>query len=84
MLMPTMADTNNDVMNNSTIMPQMMNNNSTAPAANDSAASQAMRYSMARDVAWLLSGDCVLDALVLAQHLRDRRHVRSIQFERQQ
>jgi hypothetical protein len=60
MLMPTMADTNNDVMNNSMIMPQMMNNNSTAPAANDSAASQAMRYSMARDVAWLLSGDWVL------------------------
>ena len=60
MLMPTMADTNNDVMNNSTIMPQMMNNGSTAPAANDSAASQAMRYSMARDIAWLLSGDWVL------------------------
>ena len=60
MLMPTMADTNNDVMNNSMIMPQMMNNNSTAPAGNDSAASQAMRYSMARDVAWLLSGDWVL------------------------
>jgi hypothetical protein len=60
MLMPTMADTNNDVMNNSMIMPQMMNNNSRAPAANDSAASQAMRYSMARDVAWLLSGDWVL------------------------
>ncbi len=60
MLMPTMADTNNDVMNSSMIMPQMMNNNSTAPAANDSAASQAMRYSMARDVAWLLSGDWVL------------------------
>jgi hypothetical protein len=60
MLMPTMADTNNDVMNNSTIMPQMINNGSTAPAANDSAASQAMRYSMARDIAWLLSGDWVL------------------------
>src|ERR687897_1162339 len=60
MLMPTMADTNNDVMNNSMIMPQMMNNGSTAPAANDSAASQAMRYSMARDIAWLLSGDWVL------------------------
>jgi hypothetical protein len=60
MLMPTMAHTNNDVMNNSMIMPQMMNNDSTVPAANDSAASQAMRYSMARDVAWLLSGDWVL------------------------
>lgn len=60
MLMPTMADTNNDVMNNPTIMPQMMNNDITAPAANDSAASQAMRYSMARDIAWLLSGDWVL------------------------
>jgi hypothetical protein len=60
MLMPTMASTNNDVMNNSTIMPQMMNNSSTAPAPNDSAASQAMRYSMARDIAWLLSGDWVL------------------------
>ena len=61
MLMPTMADTNNDVMNNSTVMPQMMNNSSTAPAAaNDSAASRAMRYSMARDIAWLLSGDWIL------------------------
>jgi hypothetical protein len=60
MLMPTMADTNNDIMNNSTVMPQMMNNSSTAPAANDSAASRAMRYSMARDIVWLLSGDWVL------------------------
>jgi hypothetical protein len=60
MLMPTMADTSNDVMNNTTIMPQMMSNGSTAPAANDSTASQAMRYSMARDIAWLLSGDWVL------------------------
>jgi hypothetical protein len=60
MLLPTMADTNNDVMNNSMIMPQMMNNDSTVPAANNSAASQAMRYSMARDVVWLLSGDWVL------------------------
>src|SRR5918995_2615467 len=60
-LMPTMADTNNDVMNNSTVMPQMMNNSSTAPAAaNDSAASRAMRYSMARDIVWLLSGDWIL------------------------
>jgi hypothetical protein len=60
MLMPTMADTNNDVMNNITIMPQMMNNDRTAPASNDSAASRAMRYSMAKDIAWLLSGDWVL------------------------
>jgi hypothetical protein len=60
MLMPTMADTNNDVMNNSMFIPQMMDNNSTAPAANDSAASRAMQYSMARDIAWLLSGDWVL------------------------
>ena len=60
MLMPTMADTSNDVINNTTIMPQMMSNGSTAPAANDSAASQAMRYSMARDIAWLLSGDWIL------------------------
>src|ERR671919_2602618 len=61
MLMPTIIDTSNNVMNNSMAMPQMMNNSSsTAPAANDSAASQAMQYSMARDVAWLLSGDWVL------------------------
>jgi hypothetical protein len=60
MLMPTTAGMNNDVMDNSTIMPQMMSNGSTAPAANDSAALQAMRYSMARDIAWLLSGDWVL------------------------
>jgi hypothetical protein len=60
MLMPTMTDTNNGVMSNSMIMPQMMNNGSTASSANNSAASQAMRYSMARDVAWLLSGDWVL------------------------
>jgi hypothetical protein len=60
MLMPTMADTNNDVMNNSMIMPQIMNNGSTAATDNNSAASRAMRYSMARDVAWLLNGDWVL------------------------
>ena len=60
MLMPTMADTNNDVMDNSMFMPQIMNNGSTAATDNNSAASQAMRYSMARDVAWLLSGDWVL------------------------
>jgi hypothetical protein len=60
MLMPTMTDTKNGVMSNSMIMPQMMSNDSTASSANNSAASQAMRYSMARDVAWLLSGDWVL------------------------
>ena len=61
MLMPTMADTNNEAMDNSMIMPQMMDNRSAvSTTANDSAASQAMRYSMARDVAWLLSGDWVL------------------------
>ena len=60
MLMPTMTDTSNDDMNNFMVMPQMMNNSSTSPLTNDSAASRAMRYSMARDVAWLLSGDWVL------------------------
>ncbi len=61
MLMPTTADTSNDLMNNSMVMLQMMNNSSTAPsAATDPAASRAMQYSMARDVAWLLSGDWVL------------------------
>ena len=60
MLMPTMTDTNNGVMSNSMIMPQMMNNGTTASSANNSAGSQAMRYSMARDVAWLLSGNWFL------------------------
>ena len=60
MLMPTMAGMNNDVMDNSMSMTQMMSNDSITPAANGSAASQAMRYSMARDIAWLLSGDWVL------------------------
>ena len=60
MLMPTMTGAGNDAMNNSMVMPQMMDNSSTAPATNDSAASRAMQYSMARDVAWLLSGDWVL------------------------
>ncbi|MDQ3976745.1 MAG: hypothetical protein M3264_09500 [Thermoproteota archaeon] len=60
MLMPTMTGTSNDAMNNSMVMPQMMDNSSTAPATNDSAASRAMQYSMARDIAWLLSGDWVL------------------------
>jgi hypothetical protein len=60
MLMPTMVDTNNDIMDNSMFMPQIMNNGSTAATDNNSAASQAMRYSMARDVAWLLSGGWVL------------------------
>jgi hypothetical protein len=61
MLMPTTADTSNDLMNNSMVLPQTMNSSSAAsPAATDSAASRAMQYSMARDVAWLLSGDWVL------------------------
>jgi hypothetical protein len=62
-LMPIMADTNNDpAMNNSAIMPQTINNNSTAAANDAAAASQAMQFSMARDIAWLLSGDWVLAA----------------------
>jgi hypothetical protein len=60
MLMPTMADMNNDVMNNSMSMSQMTSNDNTSPAVNDSVASQAMRYAMARDVAWILSGDWIL------------------------
>src|SRR5918998_1057514 len=61
MLMPTTADTSNDLMNNSMVLPQTMNSSSAAsPAATDSAASRAMQYSMARDVAWLLSGDWLL------------------------
>ena len=62
MLMPTTADTSNDLMNNSMVLPQTMNSSSGAasPAATDSAASRAMQYSMAIDVAWLLSGDWVL------------------------
>lgn len=60
MLMPTMAGMNNDAMNSSMNMSQMMNNDNTPSAVNDSVASQAMRYSMARDVAWILSGDWIL------------------------
>ena len=60
MLMPTTANINDDHMNSYMVMPQMMNNGSAAPTANDSAASRAMLYSMARDVAWLLSGDWIL------------------------
>ena len=60
-LMPIMADTNSAAMNNSAIMPQIINNNSIA-AANDTAGSRAMQFSMARDIAWLLSGDWVLAA----------------------
>jgi hypothetical protein len=61
MLMPTTADTSNNLMNNSMVLPQTMNSSRAAsPAATDSAASRAMQYSMARDVAWLLSGDWVL------------------------
>lgn len=60
MLMPTMAGMNNDAVNSSMSMSQMMSNDNTPSAVNDSVASQAMRYSMARDVAWILSGDWIL------------------------
>jgi hypothetical protein len=60
MLMPTMAGMDNDAMNSSMSMSQMMSNDNTPSAVNDSVASQAMRYSMARDVAWILSGDWIL------------------------
>jgi hypothetical protein len=61
MLVPTITGMNDDyVMNNSTGMSQMMSNDNTLPAENDSVASQAMRFSMARDVAWILSGDWIL------------------------
>jgi hypothetical protein len=63
MLMPTMADTNNAAMNNSaTTMSRIINNSSTATVNDTSAASQAMMFSMARDIAWLLSGNWVLAA----------------------
>jgi hypothetical protein len=62
MLMPTIANTNNASMNNpATTMSQIIKNSSSTSTVNDtSAASQAMMFSMARDVAWLLSGDWVL------------------------
>ncbi len=61
MLVPTITGMNDDyVMNNSTDMSQMMSNDNTLPAESDSVASQAMRFSMARDVAWILSGDWIL------------------------
>jgi hypothetical protein len=62
MLMPTIANTNNASMNNpATTMSQIIKNSSSTSTVNDtSAASQAMKFSMARDVAWLLSGDWVL------------------------
>ena len=62
MLMPTMAGMNNDAVNSSMSMSmsQMMSDDNTPSAVNDSVASQAMRYSMARDVAWILSGDWIL------------------------
>ncbi|HEX2168881.1 MAG TPA: hypothetical protein VHF65_01150 [Nitrososphaera sp.] len=61
MLMPTITGMNDDyVMDNSTGMSQMMSNDNTSLAESDSVASQAMRYSMARDVAWILSGDWIL------------------------
>ena len=59
--MPTITGMNDDyVMNNSSGMSQMMSNDNTSSAESDSVASQAMRYSMARDVAWILSGDWIL------------------------
>jgi hypothetical protein len=62
MLMPIMTDTNNAAINNSSIMSQIIDNGSSMATANatSAAASQAMQFSMARDVAWLLSGDWVL------------------------
>jgi hypothetical protein len=60
MLMPTIAGMNHDAMNSSMNMSQMMNNDNTPSAVNDSVASQAMRYSIARDVAWILTGDWIL------------------------
>lgn len=62
MLMPTMIGMEEEegVMNNSTGMSQMMSNDNTSPTEGDSVASQAMRYSMARDVAWILNGDWIL------------------------
>jgi len=60
MLMPTTAGVNDNIMSNSSGMSQMMSNDNTSPTANDSIASKAMRYSMAKDVAWILSGDWIL------------------------
>ena len=60
MLMPIMTNTNNAAINNSSVMSQIVDNGSSMDTTNDTAASQAMQFSMARDVAWLLSGDWVL------------------------
>jgi hypothetical protein len=61
MLMPIMTDTNNAAINSSSAMSQIIDNGSMATANdNTSADSQAMQFSMARDVAWLLSGEWVL------------------------
>jgi hypothetical protein len=61
MLMPTMIGMEEEgVMNNSTGMSQMMSIDNTSPTEGDSVAAQAMRYSMARDVAWILNGDWIL------------------------
>jgi hypothetical protein len=60
MLTPIMTDTNNAAINNSSVMSQIIDNGSMTAANATSAASQAMQFSMARDVAWLLSGDWVL------------------------
>ena len=62
MLTPIMADTNNAATNDSSLMPRIMDNGSMTTANATSAASQAMQFSMARDVAWLLSGDWVMSA----------------------
>ncbi len=61
MLMPVMTGMNGDAMNNSTSMTQMMmSDDNTSPAETDSVTSQAMRYSMAKDVTWILSGDWIM------------------------
>jgi hypothetical protein len=65
MLMPTMTNTNNETMNNSQNMQPLIDDMSAATAVNDSAASQAMRFSMAKDIAWILSGDWIFTTTIL-------------------
>ncbi len=62
MLTPTMTDMNDNAMNNSTSMSQMMtmSSDNASTSETDVVTSQAMRYSMARDVAWILSGDWIM------------------------
>jgi hypothetical protein len=60
MLMPTITGMNDDAMNNSMVRSQMMSNDNTSATESDSVVSQAMQYAMARDVAWILSGDWIL------------------------